>query len=153
MDEFFDTCAEIESTMSLIYRRMADTVKGNDRLRGLMLQMAKDEADHVTQIRFARMLPADTAIAAVKLSKTRLDLLLLKAQSLLRQIENAQLSEEEVLLQAIAMEEDFMHVHAGSALEFTDSKLKERLQLLAREDEKHVGTLRDYYQEIYRRSA
>lgn len=153
MDEFFDTCVEIESTMSLIYRRMADTVKGNDRLRGLMLQMAKDEADHVTQIRFARLLPAQSGVAAIKPSKIRLDLLLLKAQSLLRNIETACLGEEDVLLQAIAMEEDFMQVHVSSALEFADPKLRERLQLLAREDEKHIATLRDYHREVYRRSA
>ncbi|WP_305041374.1 ferritin family protein [Geoalkalibacter sp.] len=153
MDEFFDTCAEIESTMSLIYRRMADAVRGNDRLRGLMLQMAKDEADHVNQIRFARLLPAESSIAGPTLSKTRLDLLLLKAQSLLQGIEDARLGEDEVLLQAIAMEEDFMQAHAGSAVEFTDPKLKERLQLLAREDERHIATLRDYYQEVYQRSA
>ena len=153
MDEFFDTCAEIESTMSLIYRRMANAVKTNERLKEMLLKMAKDEADHVNQIRLARLLPFEENFSGVRISKTKLDLMLLKAQSLLHDIETSPPSEKEALLRAIDLEEDFMQVHVGSALEFSDPKLKERFQQLAREDEKHVGTLRDYFQAAYQRSA
>ena len=153
MDEFFDTCAEIESTLSLIYRRMANAVKANERLKEMLLKMAKDEADHVNQIRFARLLPFEENFSGVRIPKAKLDLMLLKAQSLLQDIETSPPSEKEALLRAIELEEDFMQVHVGSALEFSDPKLKEGFQRLAREDEKHVGTLRGYFQEAYQRSA
>ncbi|MDO3377787.1 ferritin family protein [Geoalkalibacter halelectricus] len=153
MDEFFDTCAEIESTLSLIYRRMANAIRGNERLKELLLQMAKDEADHVNQIRFARLLPADASFTGTKVSKTKLDLMLLKAQSLLQDIEAAPPAEEDALLRAIELEEGFMQVHVGSALEFSDPRLKERFELLARADEEHVATLREYFAEVYQRSA
>ncbi len=153
MDEFFDTCAEIESTMCMIYRRLADAVRGNERLRELMLQMAKDEADHANQVRFARVIPLADNNFKPKISSVKLDLLLLKAQSLLRAIEDEPPSEKEVLAQAIGLEEEFMGVHISTAFEFKDEKLMERFKQLAREDEKHVATLREYYREIYQRSA
>ena len=149
MDEFFEICAEIESTMSLIYRRMADAVNGNERLKELLLQLAKDEVDHCNQVRFARLLPAQESFAGVRISQSKLELLLLKAQSLLKEIEQAPLGEKEVLSQAIALEEDFIQVHIGSAVEFSDAKLKERFNMLAREDEKHVAVLRDYFQAVH----
>lgn len=153
MEEFFDLCAEIESTMSLIYRRMANAICGNEQLKELMLQLAKDEVDHVNQVRFARLLPDKGSFSGVRISQARLELLLLKAQSLLKEIEQNPPGEQDILPQAIALEEDFIQVHVASALEFTDPKLKERFNLLAREDEKHVATLRAYFQEAYQRSA
>jgi len=149
MQEFFDICAEIESTMCLIYRRMAHAMRGNEKLQELMLQLAKDEADHANQVRYARVLPQSESFAGVKIGKSRLELLLLKAQSLLRDLENDPLTEEQALLKAIELEEEFIGVHIGTAVEFKDEKLKERFRMLARDDEKHVGTLRNYFNEVY----
>lgn len=153
MEEFFDLCAEIESTMSLVYRRMANAICGNEQLKELMLQLAKDEADHVNQVRFARLLPEKESFSGVHISQTKLERLLLKAQSLLKDIEQNPPCEKDILVQAIALEEDFIQVHVTSALEFAEPKLKERFKLLAREDERHVATLRTYFQEVYQRSA
>jgi hypothetical protein len=100
-------------------------------------------------VRYARVLPQSESFAGVKIGKSRLELLLLKAQSLLRDLENDPPTEKQALLKAIELEEEFIGVHVCTAVEFKDEKLKERFRMLARDDEKHVGTLRNYFNEVY----
>ena len=149
MQEFLETCAEIEHTMCRIYRKLADSERDNDRARALWLQMAKDEADHVTQLRFAGCLPAESF--SLGLSQDEVEALLCKAQKLLEDLEESPLTSRDALKLAIDLEEEFMAVHASTALAFSDQKLKERFDRLARADEKHIGTLREYFREIWPR--
>ncbi len=150
MEEFLETCAQVEHTMCRIYRQLADSERDNDRARALWLQMAKDEADHATQLRFARCLPEES-FSAADLSQSEVETLLIKAQALLDDLEETSFSSREALKCAISLEEEFMRVHAKTALVFTDEKLKKRFDLLARADEEHIGTLREYFREIWPR--
>lgn len=149
MQEFFDICTEIESTMCLFYRRMAYAMRGNEKLQELMLQLARDEADHANQIRYARVLPEQENFSGAQLGMSQLERLLFKAQGLLNDLENEPLTEKQALLKAIELEEEFIGVHTGTAIEFKDENLKERFRLLARDEEKHVGTLRACFNEVY----
>lgn len=123
-----------------IYRKLAADESYRPELRAAFRQMALDEEDHADQIGFAMALPEES------LAPTRIgvDDFLEKVQARFELVRTRSIPEDEVVLLALDLEEEFNRVHLGAMALFRDSRLRALFKGLARSEEEHLATLKPF---------
>ena len=139
-----DRCARIEQTVAKIYRRMAEAVRGGDELRSLWLEMAAEEEEHLRQIRLAQRLLREDTAAAPQISEGTLEQLDNRANSILRGVQRAGVSADDALRVSVKLEQDFLDIHGGRALDFADENARRLFANLARADQEHIARLQRF---------
>ena len=149
MRKFLDTCIDIEDTIAAIYRQFAETVSCDEALKKIWEEMANEEDQHASLIRFASRLPRKDTFLGQKMTQDRVDQLLYRLKVVLERAKVAPLTVESALRVSMKLEGEFTDVHAASAAEFIDIKMKEMFQKLASGDKEHKQALEDYYLKFF----
>ena len=149
MRKFLDTCIDIEETIAAIYRQFAETVSCDEALKKIWEEMANEEDQHASVIRLAGRLPRKDTFLAQKMTQDRVEQLLYRLKVVLERAKVAPLTVESALRVSMKLEGEFTEVHAASAAEFIDIKMKEMFQKLASGDKEHKQALEDYYLKFF----
>jgi len=138
--KFFNSCIELEKTVSGIYTNLANIVDCDQELRKLWLNMAEEEYQHATQIELASRLPKGTFIG-IKITQETIDDLLDKALLVHKRTQSPGLSVTDSLRLSIKLETDFQAIHVASAAEFSSPSLSKLFLSLAKGDKVHTEAL------------
>ncbi|PLX97882.1 MAG: hypothetical protein C0623_14265 [Desulfuromonas sp.] len=149
MQRLLRICQEIEQTVADIYRHWETVFSDQESLSRLWGQMADDELDHVRQIQLAQRVANEQVFGEQKISINLLEEALAKAKQLLKEVRERDVSAEKALKTAIKIEEYFSKAHLSNALEVTDKSLMTMFNSLARADDQHVESLRNYYDSVF----
>lgn len=149
MQKLLKLCEDIEQTVSQIYRYWQKVFVNEPSLSSLWGQMADDELDHVRQVQLAKRVIYENVFEEASVSVEILQKALSRAQQLLRDVQEREISSEMALRAAIRIEEEFSKAHLLNATNVTDASMKTMFKSLARADEKHVATLRNYCDAVF----
>jgi len=149
VQRFLKVCEDIEQTVSKIYRHWQEVFVDTPALSAMWARMADDELDHVRQIQLAKRVAYENVFEGNNVSIDDLEKALAKARRLLVDVKEKEISAEKALLAAIKMEELFSQAHLMNATNVVDESMATMFKSLAREDEMHVATLRNYYDSVY----
>ena len=135
---------EIEQVVSQIYRHWQHVFENESSLSALWRKMADDELDHVQQVQLARRVYNEKIFEASNVSLESLEKALARARQLLEDVKQKEISPETALRAAIRIEEEFSKAHLLNSTSINDQSMKAMFKSLARADELHVATLRDF---------
>lgn len=144
MKTYLRLCAEIEETVEKVYQVFAQKVEGGAEMQLLWLQLARDEETHYNQLLMAERLANEKVFTAPQLSEQKVTRLLEQARQLLEKAQAGPLTPKEALLATIMLEKGFADVHIANATQIADPSLQKTFAALARSDEEHLLTLRNY---------
>jgi rubrerythrin len=144
MQGFLNDCHQIELLAGEIYGTLAAGTGYADEVRELFQRLAADELDHSRQIDLALHVPEDLAGAVSRIAGAQVGAMLKRVTQMLKGVTRSRLSEEEALRLALEMEQKFVKIHLDNAVHFKDPRVIALFQSLARSDEAHLDTLRDY---------
>ncbi len=149
MQRFLRVCEDIEQVISQIYRHWQQVFASDPSLSALWSKLADDELDHVRQVQLAQRVANDQIIAGSKVSLDSLEKALARARQLLRDVKEKDISSQTALRAAIKIEEEFSKAHLLNAANVTDESMAKMFKSLARADELHVKTLKDYCEAVF----
>ena len=149
MQRLLKLCEEIEQTIAEIYRYWQQVFVNDVALSALWGRMADDELDHVRQVQLAKRVVSDSVFENSNVSIDSLEKSLVRVRQLLQDVQTRQLSSEVALKAAIKIEEEFSKAHLMNATNVVDASMKGMFQSLARADEQHVATLRNYCESVF----
>ncbi len=149
MQRVLRVCEEIEQVVAQIYRYWQEVFVNDAPLSALWAKMADDELDHVRQIQLAKRVANENVFEGCNVSVESLEKALAKARQILRDVKEKDISSEKALRAAIRIEEEFSKAHLLNATRVTDESMKTMFRSLARADEKHVKTLKDYCESVF----
>jgi len=148
MQRFLNICEEIEQTVAKIYQHWQQVFIDNQALSALWGKMADDELDHVRQVQLAKRVANEGVLEQNNISLESLSKALARARQLYEDIQVREISSEMALRAAIRIEEEFSKAHLLNATNVADESLKTMFKSLARADEQHVATLRNYVDSV-----
>ena len=149
MQRLLKLCEEIEQTVAEIYRYWQSVFVNDASLSALWGKMADDELDHVRQVQLAKRVVSDSVFENSNVSIDSLEKTLARARQLLKDVQTRELSSEIALKAAIKIEEEFSKAHLLNATNVVDESMKGMFKSLARADEQHVATLRNYCESVF----
>lgn len=151
MQRLLNLCEEIEQQVARIYRYWQKVFDEEPSLSGLWGKLADDELDHVRQVQLAKRVVNENVLEESGVSIEELNTALARARQLYKDVQVKNVSAEQALHAAIRIEESFSKAHLLNATKVTDASLQAMFKSLARADELHIGTLRDYVQAYLRK--
>ncbi len=144
-------CEDIEQVVSKIYRHWQQVFVDDPALSALWAQMADDELDHVRQVQLAKRVAAENVFESNGVSLESLEKALARARQLLKDVKEKDLTSDVALRAAIKIEEEFSKAHLLNATQVDDESMKTMFRSLARVDEMHVATLKNYCDAVFRK--
>ncbi len=144
-------CEDIEQVVSKIYRHWQQVFVDDPALSALWAQMADDELDHVRQVQLAKRVAAENVFESNGVSLESLEKALARARQLLKDVKEKDLTSDVALRAAIKIEEEFSKAHLLNATQVDDESMKTMFRSLARADEMHVATLKNYCDAVFRK--
>ena len=142
-------CEDIEQVVSQIYRHWQQVFVNDTALSALWAKLADDELDHVRQVQLAQRVANDQVIDGGNISLESLEKALARARQLLKDVKERDISSETALRAAIRIEEEFSKAHLLNAANVTDESMVKMFKSLARADELHIKTLKDYCDAVF----
>ncbi len=144
MQRFLRICEDIEQVVAQIYRHWQEEFADRPSLAALWAKLADDELDHVRQVQLAQRVANEQVIAGNNVSLESLEQALARARKLLKDVKERDISAEKALKAAIRIEEEFSKAHLLNAANVVDPSMMQMFKSLARADELHVRTLKEY---------
>ena len=144
MQRLLRLCEDIERVVSQVYRHWQEVFNDDPALSALWAKLADDELDHVRQVQLAGRVANEEVFEGVNISQDSLEKALAKARQLLKDVQERQISAEVALKAAIRIEEEFSKAHLMNATNISDESMKAMFKSLARADELHLATLKNY---------
>jgi len=144
MQRFLRLCEEIEQVISQIYRHWQHAFSHDEPLSALWEKLADDELTHVRQVQLAQRVASEEVFSGSNTSMESLEKSLAMARQLLKDVKEKRILAAQALRAAIRIEETFSKAHLLNATNVTDASMKKMFQSLARADEEHVATLKNY---------
>ncbi len=149
MQRLLRICEDIEQVVSQIYRHWQQVFVNDSSLSSLWAKLADDELDHVRQVQLAQRVATEHVMEGNKISLESLEKALARARQLLKDVKEKDISSETALRAAIKIEEEFSKAHLLNAANVIDESMVKMFNSLARADEQHVKTLRDYCDAVF----
>ena len=148
MQRFLNLCEEIEQTVAAVYRHWESVFADDVSLSSLWGKLADDELDHVRQVQLAKRVALENVFSQNAVTVGSLQKALAKAKNLLAEVKQRDISAPAALRAAIRIEEEFSKAHLLNATQVNDKSMQAMFESLAREDEQHVATLRNYCESV-----
>jgi len=142
---FFQTCIDIEKTIGLIYRQLAQSVAYPAELSAIWWQLAQEEDQHARDLAFAARLPDDGIFAPKSHLLLQLEQMLGVVRDVLQRTRKEALSEKDAVLLSLKLESEFLALHVTSAMEFKNASFAKMFAAIARGDEVHCRAIKRYY--------
>ncbi len=136
-------CRQVEELAGRIYQHLSSLPGFAAEVRAAFQQLAADELEHSRQLEQALQLAEPERLGINRIAWTRVDEALQTARSLLREVQQNQLSEEAALRLAVNLEESFVKIHLNNAVHFNNQRFAELFTGLGRSDQDHLTTLRE----------
>ena len=136
-------CVEIEETAARIYRQLATSDKLPGELKVLLKNLANDEDDHASQLRFALRFATGSDFSLKSSDLTPTQVLLDRSKELLDKASQLDFDVRQAIEAGIELEQDFCRVHIDNSLEFKNESLKKMFAALAQDDKIHSQKLFD----------
>ena len=144
MQRFLRLCEEIEQVVSQIYRHWQHVFAADAPLSALWEKLADDELAHVRQVQLAQRVAGEGVFAGNNTTMESLEKALATAKQLLKDVKVKNIPAAQALRAAIRIEETFSKAHLLNATNIDDASMKQMFKSLARADEEHVATLKNY---------
>jgi rubrerythrin len=144
MQRYLNICEEIEQLISKTYRHWQQMFEDDPGLSALWGKLAEDEMDHVRQVQLAKRVANEKVLQESDVSLEALTKSLAKARQLYKDVQVKTVTGEQALRAAIRIEEEFSKAHLLNATTVVDESIKTMFKSLARADELHVETIRNY---------
>ena len=142
MKVFLDGCRRIETLSAEIYQRLAVDADYAPEVRSTFHRLSNDERSHAREIDLLLQATAQELAAAVKIPLSEIEVAVQAAENIVRVLDRMRLNEEEALQLAVQMEEQFVKVHAGNAVHFSNPRIAALFETLSRHDQEHLDALR-----------
>ncbi len=136
-------CVEIEETAARIYRQLATSDKLPGQLKVILKNLADDEDDHASQLRFALRFSTGSDFSFKSSDLVPTQALLDRAKALLEKTIQHDFDVKQVIEAGIELEQDFCRVHIENSMEFKDENLRKMFAALAQADTIHNQKLFD----------
>lgn len=136
-------CVEIEETAARIYRQLSNSKHLRGELKVVLQNLADDEDDHASQLRFALRFATGPAFTEKSFDLAPIKALLDRAKALLDKTQQLDFDTRQAIDTGIELEQDFCQVHIDNSLEFKDQSLKRMFAALAQDDRVHSQKLQD----------
>jgi len=148
MQRFLNLCEEIEQTVAAVYRYWEDGFSEDIPLSTLWGKLADDELDHIRQVQLAKRVAMENVLSQNAVTIESLQKALAKAKNLLAEVKQRDISGVAALRAAIRIEEEFSKAHLLNATRVKDKSMQAMFESLARADEQHIATLRNYCESV-----
>lgn len=136
-------CEKIERLAAEIYQQLSRQPGFCEPVRTTFARLADDEREHAAQLAMAVQW-ADPALGMAKrISGQKVAEGLTKIQGLMRELERHAASEEAALKMAIDLENSFVRIHLENAVYFSEPRIAQLFEVLGRQDDDHLTTLKD----------
>ncbi len=143
MKKYLLLCVEIEETVARIYRQLAKSKNLPGELKVILQNLADDEDDHASQLRFALRFTAGTSFTQKTFDHAPIQTLLDRAKDLLDKTSQQDFDARQAIATGIELEQDFCQAHVGNSLNFKDESLKKMFAAMAQDDRVHSQKLYD----------
>jgi rubrerythrin len=143
MKRHLKICIRTEEAAGRIYRRMLESPLLNSRVRQTLHDLANDEDDHASQLRFALHFPENSVVKSPPKQLEQAQELLEMVLKILERDDLVQVDAQQVISIGLDLEKNFCQVHIANSFEFTEQGLKEMFAAMAKADELHCQRLLD----------
>ena len=141
MKRYLQICVEIEETAASIYRQLAKSKNLPAELQDILQELANDEDDHASQLRFALRFSPTSVFNGKAIDRTPAQALLKRAKELHDQTCQQDFDTAKAIETGIELEHDFCQAHIGNCMEFKEDSLKKMFSALAQDDKVHIQKL------------
>jgi len=148
MKRHINICVQIEETAGQIYRKMSESSRLSVMVRKIFLELADEEDDHATQLKFALRFPENSVVKSQPEMLAKVQHLLEQARHILSRPEITRVDDQQAVSLGLKLEKDFCQAHIGCSFEFSDPGMKKMFAAMAQADETHVQRLVDLKQTI-----
>lgn len=141
MKKHLNICIKIEQTVGAIYRAMLKSERLSAEVRETLAELANDEDDHASQLRFALHFPEGSVVTSLPEMIREAEEMLLQAQGIQKRIEQMEMNDQQAISVGVELEKKFCQAHIGNSFEFKEGQLKNMFAAMAKEDERHCQRL------------
>lgn len=141
MRKHLNFCIQTEEIVAKIYRQMANSPHLTLAVKETLQELAADEDDHASQLRFALRFTDGSVITSQPDMLRQAEEMLNQAQLLLQKMLPTEVDDHQAISTGVELEKNFSRVHLANACEFKDKKFAEMFAAMAKEDERHCHRL------------
>lgn len=141
MKRHLNICIQIEEAAARIYREMIKSGQLSTAVHQTLTQLAEDEDEHATQLRFALRFPEGSLVNSSEQMLAQARALLQEAEQLLEKVSSLSVDDRLAIKLGIRLEESFCKVHIANSFEFSDPTYKTMFAAMAKADEEHCRRL------------
>lgn len=139
-------CIKIEETVGAIYRSMLKSNRLSANVRETLAELAADEDDHASQLRFALRFPEGAVVNSLPEMLKEAQEMLQQAESMQKKVEQIEVDDQQAISVGVELEKRFCQAHIGNSFEFKEGQLKNMFAAMAKEDERHCQRLLELQQ-------
>lgn len=150
MKQHLNICIKIEETVGKIYRQLAKSTLLSADVSRILLEMANDEDEHASQLRFALHFPAGTIVTSAAEMQQKAQQLLTQAEHVLMQTSQMEMTDQQAIEIGIKLEKNFCQAHIGNSFDFKDGQHKAMFAAMALADEEHCQRLLNLQKKLSR---
>jgi rubrerythrin len=150
MKRHLNICVKIEEIVGKIYRQLATSPQLSAEVKQTLNEMASDEDEHASQLRFALRFPVDSVVSSAAEMRQKAQELLTQAEQIFLQICQTGITDQQAIEIGIKLEQNFCQAHIGNSFNFKDGQHKAMFAAMARADEEHCQRLLDLQKKLIR---
>lgn len=151
MKKHLNTCIQIEETAAAIYRKMTKSTRLTATVRETLQELAADEDDHASQLRFALRFREGSIVTSLPKKQEQAHELLLHAKRILEKtLQQIEVDDQQAISIGVELEEQFCQIHIANSFEFKEDNFKGMFAAMAKEDERHCQRLSELKNSICR---
>ncbi len=148
MKKHLNICIEIEETVGKVYRQMRLSPRISDKTRRVLEQLANDEDDHASQLRFAQRFPETALLTSPPQADRRVQELLEQAEQIFKKISLIEVDDQQAISIGVELEKKFSQVHIANSFDFKEQNIKQMFAAMAKADDVHCQRLLDLQQQL-----
>jgi len=141
MKRHLNICIKIEETVGKIYRQLAKSPLVSAEVGRTLNEMADDEDDHASQLRFALRFPDDSVVSSAREMLQKAQELLIQAEHILKQASKMEMTDQQAIEIGVKLEQNFCQAHIGNSFDFKDAQHRAMFAAMALADEEHCKRL------------
>ncbi len=143
MKKHLNYCIQIEEIVGKIYRTVALSPRLTKAVRETLLELAADEDDHASQLRFALRFPEGAVVSSRPEMLEKVQCLLQDSERILEKTGRIDIDDQQAISIGVELEKKFSGIHIDNSFNFKEKSLKEMFTAMAKDEEQHCKRLLD----------